>query len=453
MVEESVEVTATEPQQVSTGSRGFVGNAVGSFALNVVNVAVTLLTTILLARIMGVSDYGVYAFVVATVTVLGIPAISGVDRLLTRDIAVHTGSAAFGLARGLLHRMQQLTLGVSISIALVAGVVAWAAAGGQVSAPLIAFWLGLASLPFLALGRIVQGALMGLHYILLAQSAEFVLRPTLLLALALVFAAGGIVLSSTVAIVLQGLSLVVACVASVILLRLRTPKAVRVARPEYETRRWVSAAVSLGLLSGATLLNSQVGVLLLGVMNGSESAGLYSVAQRGALLVAFPLAAVSTAIAPTAARLWAAHDPQRLQRMARHSARGALIACLPLVGIYLLFGQEILTVFFGPEFAAASAALAILALGQLANVATGPVATLLVMTGHERNAVVGIAVGAVLNIVLAVALIPSLDTAGAALAAAIGIAISNVILVVISKRRLAIWPMAFGLPRRSEGDQ
>ena len=81
---------------------------------------------------------------------------------------------------------------------------------------------------------------MGLHYILLAQSAEFVLRPALLLALALVFAIGGIVLSSTVAIVLQGLSLAVACVVSVILLRLRTPKAVRVARPEYETRRWVS---------------------------------------------------------------------------------------------------------------------------------------------------------------------------------------------------------------------
>ena len=83
----------------------------------------------------------------------------------------------------------------------------------------------------------------------------------------------------------------------------------------------------------------------------------------------------------------------------------------------------------------------------------GPVATLLVMTGHERNAVVGIAVGAVLNIVIAVALIPSLDTAGAALAAAIGIAVSNVILVVISKRRLAIVPTAFGLPRQSGGDQ
>jgi O-antigen/teichoic acid export membrane protein len=117
------------------------------------------------------------------------------------------------------------------------------------------------------------------------------------------------------------------------------------------------------------------------------------------------------------------------------------------VVIYLLFGQEILTVLFGEEYAAAQSTLAILALGQMANVATGPVATLLVMTGHERNAIIGIAAGAFLNIVFAFALIPTMDSAGAAVAAAIAIATSNLSLVVVSWRKLGIEPSAFGASR------
>jgi len=444
VIDETVEPEAPTGQRHLGGARVLARNAVGSFALNLVNVATTLGTMVLLARIMGASEFGTYSFVVATATLLGIPSILGVDRLLTRDIAVHTSRAAFGLARGLFRRAQQLVLAISLAIGLTAAAAAWIAAGGEVSASLVAFWLAAAALPFLAVGRIVQGGLMGLHHILLGQSAEYVLRPTVLLALTVGYAIAGATLAAPTAVLFQGLSLGVACAVSVAWLRARTPKDVRDAAPVYETRRWVLTAVSLGLLSGAAVLNSQIGVALLGAISGAESAGLYAVAQRGALLIAFPLSAVTTAIGPTAARLWASGERDRLQRLVTLSARAVLLTAMPLVVGYVVLGRALLTALFGPDFADADVALAILALGQLVNVATGTVATLLIMTGYQRKAALGISVGALVNVAGAVTLIPALGTAGAALAAAGGIALSNIMLVIAAHRHLGIHSTALG---------
>ena len=428
----------------SGGARTLARNAVGSFGMNVINVLATIGTTILLGRLMGVSEFGSYAFVIANVTLLGIPAILGADRLLTRDIAVHLSRDAHGLARGLFERAQQLVIAVSLVLAIGAGTVAWFAAGGVISGSVLAFWIGVAALPFLALGRVVQGGLMGLHHILLGQAPEFVLRPAVLLALVMGYVLVGSTLNATVAVFFHAASLAVACVVSVALLRSRTPPEVKRAVPVYETRRWASAAASLGFLSGAAVLNSQIGVALLGAISGSESAGLYAVAQRGAMLVAFPLAAANAAMSPTVARLWATGGRDRLQRLVTLSARGVLLAALIPAAAFILFGRDILVLLFGAGFAPADAPLTILTLGQVGNAATGTVATLLLMTGKQRQAAVGITVGAVLNLALGAVLIPSMDTIGAATAAAAGVIVSNMILVVATYRQLGIHATALG---------
>src|SRR5262245_47089066 len=139
------EMTAPAPAAAQTGAQPSAGvaaparsfesarplarAALGSFGLNVANTAATTILSIVLARIMGVSDYGIYAVVVAAVTLLGLPAVMGVDRLLIRDIAIYTQNGAYGLIRGLLVRARQLTLVLSLAIAAIAALVAWSLAG------------------------------------------------------------------------------------------------------------------------------------------------------------------------------------------------------------------------------------------------------------------------------------------------------------------------------------
>jgi O-antigen/teichoic acid export membrane protein len=443
-LDQTVEATTSQdgPRPVLQLARA----AGGSFGLSVLNTAATLVTTVLLARLLGVTDYGVFAFVIATVTLLAVPAIVGFDRLLVRDVAVYSEQRNYALARGLVRRAAQLVLVISVSIALVSAVVAWFASGGEVSAALLAFWVGVAALPVLALLRVAQSALMGLGHVVLGQSGELLIRPVAFLVLLLVaFVATGGVLDATAAIALHVLSLVVACAALIVLLRSRTPPSMTSASAQFRTRDWAMAALSLGFLSGAAIVNTQTGVVLLGALAGPESAGLYSVAQRGAVLVAFPLAAVGTAIAPMAARLWTSHEREHLQRLVTASARWALLGCLPIAAGFILFGQQILGFFFGSDFAAAAPALSILTVGQVVNTATGSASVLLVMTGNQRLAALGITFGAILNIGVTVLLIPSLDVDGAAIAATASLIVSNLLLVLLLRRTLRIDSTALGI--------
>jgi O-antigen/teichoic acid export membrane protein len=112
--------------------------------------------------------------------------------------------------------------------------------------------------------------------------------------------------------------------------------------------------------------------------------------------------------------------------------------------VFVVAGRAILVAFFGPEFAEADSALIILALAQLVNAATGTVATLLVMTGNQRRATLGMTLGALVNAITAVVLIPSFDTVGAALAAAAGLALSNTVLVITAYRELGLHSTPFG---------
>jgi O-antigen/teichoic acid export membrane protein len=252
-------------------------------------------------------------------------------------------------------------------------------------------------------------------------------------------------IDAPLAVTLYAVTLALAALAAFGLLRRSTPREVRTADKRFDDRAWLVGATVLAFLSGTVIINAQIGVVLLGTMADSGSAGLFAVAQRGAMLVAFPLAAVNSAIAPTAARLWAAGERGELQRLVTLSARGALLAALPVAGAFVFFGGPILRLVFGADFSAADVSLAVVSLGQMANVATGSVGVLLVMTGHQREAALGTAAGAGLNVLLTIALIPPLGALGAAAAAAASNVVSNGLLVIAVRRKLRLDSTAAGL--------
>jgi hypothetical protein len=103
----------------------------------------TILATVLLARILGVTDYGTYAFVVATVTLLAVPAVLGADRLVIRDVAVYSHTDSFAWLRGLIIRSTSWSGGFNRDRAAGDGdhVVR---SGRTVDPALAALWIGLA---------------------------------------------------------------------------------------------------------------------------------------------------------------------------------------------------------------------------------------------------------------------------------------------------------------------
>ena len=148
-------------------------------------------------------------------------------------------------------------------------------------------------------------------------------------------------------------------------------------------------------------------------------------------------------MAPQVARLYSAGDLQKLQRVITASTRAVLIISLPVALVLILWGDVLIRLVFGAEYTPASTALTILCMGQLINTSSGSVVLVLNMTGHDKETVKGIAVALIINVLLALALVPLYGLNGAALSSAMSLTAWNLILIRLTYKCTGLRTFAF----------
>src|ERR1700682_2585674 len=190
------------------------------------------------------------------------------------------------------------------------------------------------------------------------------------------------------------------------------------------------------------MANNYVATLMVGTLDGSRAAGVYSVVQKGAEVIILVLLATNMPLAPAIARLHARKDWQGLEHTTEHMARATLLVSFPIAVAFMVFPHLYLDL-FGASFQTGATALMILALGQLINATAGPAGNVLLMTGHERIAVRGVVAGLVANVVLAIVLVPPLGVTGGAIAFASSLVLWNTALVVLARRHVGVNVTAF----------
>jgi O-antigen/teichoic acid export membrane protein len=87
--------------------------------------------------------------------------------------------------------------------------------------------------------------------------------------------------------------------------------------------------------------------------------------------------------------------------------------------------------------------LVILCVGQLVNASIGSVGSLLNMTGHERDTMMSVIVGASVNVVLNLVLTPQFGPIGAAIATTVTLIVWNLIMWHKVSTRIGISPSPF----------
>jgi O-antigen/teichoic acid export membrane protein len=223
----------------------------------------------------------------------------------------------------------------------------------------------------------------------------------------------------------------------------------KTATPRYETREWLRSLLPLSLFSGLRKLDTQLALLILGVMASAEDVGHFRVAAQGALTVAFGLTVVNLVVSPHIVRLHRRGERERLQRMITFSTRLVTAVALPAFLLLCFWGAPILSWVFGAEYAAAAPALAIMCFGQLLNSACGSVGLVLNLTGHEQEALKGVVVAVCLSAVLSLVLVPFMGITGAAIAYTTSFAVWNFLLVILTRRKTGLHTFVLPLPRLS----
>jgi O-antigen/teichoic acid export membrane protein len=407
-----------------------IRGAAGSFALRVTGTGLTLATSVLLARVLGAQGYGVYAYVFSIVSLLAVPAALGLPNLIIRYVAMYEARGEWGLLRGLLRRANQATLAAACGLAIIAAFIGWLARGWLAPEALATFWLALALLPLSVLSRLRLAALQGLRHVVLSQVPESLVRPGLffLLAGGAYLALGEERFSPPWAMTMLAAATSAAFLLGTALILGRLPVAVRRDNPVYLHRTWAAGALPLLAMGSMGFINSYTDILMLGAIHGAAAAGVYQVAVQGAVLVSFVLVAANMALAPAIARLHESGDLSQLQRVATGSARAILLWSAPLALLFILGGGTVLRTVFGVEFGAGATALAILSAGQLVNAGMGSVGVILMMTGHERDAALGVGVAAAMNVSLNALFIPLWGIDGAAAATSTSLVTWNLLL-------------------------
>lgn len=153
----------------------------------------------------------------------------------------------------------------------------------------------------------------------------------------------------------------------------------------------------------AALLSQQAAIFIIAANVSTAEVALYAVALKFAVLMSYPLLVINSILGPKFAKAFHRKKINDLKLYYKQSVLLSGISGLLLFGLILLFGKSLLML-FGEEYKAAHLTLIILAFGQLVNMLTGSVTSLLVMTGnekfHKRHSIVSSIGGVILLLVI-----------------------------------------------------
>jgi O-antigen/teichoic acid export membrane protein len=188
-----------------------------------------------------------------------------------------------------------------------------------------------------------------------------------------------------------------------------------------------------------TPLGGSLEILLLGLFGTKEMVGIYSVVLRFKFIIALPMAAFNTTLAPLISEAHARSDRERLKELFSSTTRWVMMLSLPLAAINVLFGGSLLGL-FGQAYTLGYLTLILMTLGQLVNVCVGPVGHILLMTGYSRVRLLNSLVLLAAQLGLGLLFIPVWQLEGAGLVAAASVAIVSLLGLIEAFVLLKIHP-------------
>ena len=189
-------------------------------------------------------------------------------------------------------------------------------------------------------------------------------------------------------------------------------------------------------------------VVVAAILSPTEAA-IYAVDTRLIVFGQLAAASVQQVLAPQMAHLISEHAWASTLRVGRIAAGWTMLLVWPLYLLCIAIGPVLLDVIGGPDYVVGASTLAILACGMLVGAASGPVDTILLMSGHSVASLVNMIVAVAVNLSLLFALTPTYGIAGAAVAWSAAIIIRSLLGVAMVK----YWARgtAFGLPSLTAG--
>jgi len=153
---------------------------------------------------------------------------------------------------------------------------------------------------------------------------------------------------------------------------------------ELNSKEIIASSSPLFAVTLLQLLIKEGPVLLAAIKLNPIDVSMLAVASRLSLLLTILLIATTTVLAPIISRMYSENKHIDIYKILTKTT-GALVAIgLVIMLIAWVFGELLLAEAFGEDFRGAFLPMILLMAGQLVNISTGPVQTLLIMSSNEK---------------------------------------------------------------------
>ena len=424
------------------------GQAMIAFAIRLVSAAIAFVSQIVLARLMGEFQYGIFAFVWVLAILGGSFSCLGFHTSIIRFLPHHQTLGDLAAARGLLVTARLFTLVCASLLAGAGFLFLHLFAHLFESYWLVPLFLALVTLPMIALGDVLDGTARAKGWTVTALSPTFLVRPTLILAFMVAAVWLGAPKTAVTAMQAALLATYITTLAQYVRLRGRLKRTYGPGALRLEPVTWLAYSLPIFLIDGIGFLLTNADVVVVGFYLPPDQVGIYFAATKIIVLVQFVAFAVKAASGPRFSVLLATNDRPALASFSAEVARWSFWPSLAIGLALLLVGKHLLML-FGQAFTEGYWLLPILFAGILAKASIGPGETLLSMGGRERLCVLIYAVVLATAILMNVLLIPRLGLTGAAIATSAAMALEALLLHIALRRTLGIVLFALSRPRAS----
>ncbi|MFZ2948658.1 MAG: flippase [Desulfuromonadaceae bacterium] len=385
-----------------------IGNAGWLFADKILRMGVGLLVSVWLIRYLGPEQFGLLSYALAFVAMFSAVATLGLDSIVVRDIVLEPERTdeILGTAFTLKLMGGMLTLIFSLTV------IAFLKPG-----ELITFWLvGLT-----AAGTVFQAvdtvdlwfnSQTCSRYSVYAKSCVFLLISSAKIVLIITKA-------PLVAFAWAGLAEVFVGAVGLIAIYRITGGSIFRWRPNYHLGiRLLKHSWPLLFAYMSYMVYMRIDQVMIGSMLDSQAVGLYSAATRIFELPVTLVVLIASSSFPALTRLYTENIKEFYYRYFQITYFFTIFSVL-LLCLTLLWGKNLIILFFGEKFTTSYSILSIQIFGLIFMANAGLRSTYLTISGNQRIILITTILSAVMNIVLNYFMIPVLKVYGAALATTI----------------------------------
>jgi O-antigen/teichoic acid export membrane protein len=423
-----------------------------AFLIRVSGAALAYGSQILFALWMGTFQFGVYVYVWTWVTLLAGFIDLGMNAAAQRFIPEYSHHSDAERLRGFQSGSRWIALALSSLAAILGAVVVTAVQPWLNDYEVLPLYIACLALPMCGILQVQNGIARAHNWMNLAQLPTYVFRQILMIVVMGVIYLIALPTDAVTATLISTASIWVVTFGQFLILNKKLAEKTPPGRKTYEVKTWLTISLPMVAVEGFYLLLTYSSILLLQLFQSPQEIAVYYAAEKTLALVAFVHYSVAQSTAHKFSHYHVSGNREALSATLEHAIKLSFWPSLVATILVLAAGIPLLWL-FGRDFVAGYPLMFIFAVGMLARAAVGPLAAFLNMVGEQRACALVFAGAFGLNVLLCLALIPLLGTAGAAISISTALVFESAALFFLTKRRIGFHGLIWSAARRAASPQ